>query len=288
VSPLTKLFVVLLVILSLLTTAATVVFVSQTEDFKIALDAQKKQLDAARLDLAEAQQQAAAQTEIAREANRNAQAEGEKMRQAMNQLQTRVNEMSAQLADKTSQLALQSADLTRVTEALKSAQDANGKQAEQITALRSANDERLKQNVELNTTVTELTDKYQVTERERKYLAEQLAELKNQADKMGKALQEAGINPIVASASGAKLGAPAINGVIRARRNIAGVEYATISVGANDGVTKGMEFKVIDRAGGNFLGILTVDSVEPTEATGRLTGPKLRAIQPGVEVRTQL
>ena len=49
-----------------------------------------------------------------------------------------------------------------------------------------------------------------------------------------------------------------------------------------------MEFKVVDRATGNFLGTLTVDTVEPNEATGRLFGPSVAAIRPGVEVRTQL
>ena len=50
-----------------------------------------------------------------------------------------------------------------------------------------------------------------------------------------------------------------------------------------------MVFKVIDRATGNFLGELTVDSVEPTESTGRLSsGPRLNDIKAGVEVKTQL
>jgi hypothetical protein len=49
-----------------------------------------------------------------------------------------------------------------------------------------------------------------------------------------------------------------------------------------------MEFKILDRQGGNFLGTLVVDSVEPNEATGRLEGPKVAEIRPGVEARTQL
>ena len=128
-------------------------------------------------------------------------------------------------------------------------------------------------------------------ERERRYLAEQLTDAKGTVDRQSSMLREAGINPMMASAQGgaaARLGAPPINGVIRARREIAGVPYATISVGGNDGVAKGMEFKIIDRTSGNFLGILTVDSVESTEATGRLAGPKLTDVRPGVEVRTQI
>jgi hypothetical protein len=157
-----------------------------------------------------------------------------------------------------------------------------------IAQLRTTNDDRLKQNVELNTTVTELTNNLQVTERERRYLAEQLTESKRTVDRQSSMLRDAGISPKMASAAGTGAGAPPINGVIRSTSNIAGVPYASISVGSNDGVTKGMEFKVVDRATGDFLGILTVDSVEPTESTGRLSGPGLKRIKPGVDVKTQL
>ena len=83
-------------------------------------------------------------------------------------------------------------------------------------------------------------------------------------------------------------GGPPIDGVIRATRAIAGVPYATISVGSNAGVQRGMEFKVVSHETGDFLGILTVDSVDTNEATGRLAGPKVANIRPGAEVKTQL
>jgi hypothetical protein len=47
-------------------------------------------------------------------------------------------------------------------------------------------------------------------------------------------------------------------------------------------------FTVLDRQNVNFLGTLTVDWVEPNEATGRLFGPNVAAIRPGVTVQTQL
>ena len=75
--------------------------------------------------------------------------------------------------------------------------------------------------------------------------------------------------------------------MIRSTRQIANLPYATISVGSSDNVAKGMEFKVIDRDQGKFLGTLTVDSVEPNESTGHLNGPRVGDIKPGTEVRTQ-
>ena len=81
---------------------------------------------------------------------------------------------------------------------------------------------------------------------------------------------------------------PKINGVVTDVRTIAGRPYATISVGSVDNVVKGMQFNVIDRDSGNFLGILTVDTVEPNESTGQLQGPRVADIHKGHEVRTQL
>jgi acyl transferase domain-containing protein len=287
VSPLTKLFVVLLVVLALLTTSATVVFVTQTQDYQRDASAAKEKLGGAQNELQQLQAAASAERENAQRAIRETQAQLEQMRQAANQVQTRVNELAAANGVLNSEKAMMSADLTRVTAALTAAQDQNAKQAETIAQLRTTNDERLEQNVELNTAVTELTDKLQVTERERRFLSEQLTEAKTTVDKQGAMLREAGINPVMARA-GTPAGAPPINGVIRARRDIAGIPYATISVGSNDGVVRGMRFNIVNRQTGDFLGILTVDSVEQTESTGRLEGPRLNDVRAGVDVKTQL
>ena len=157
------------------------------------------------------------------------------------------------------------------------------------TRLRTSNDTFVRQASDLNASVSDLTNKLDVTERERKLLAEQLTQATGEAQRLGAgAVKGAGITPDRAGEYVNRSGMPAINGVIRARQNIAGREYATISVGSADGVTRGMEFKVVDRTTGNFLGTLIVDTVEPNEAVGRLEGPRVAEIRPGVEVRTQL
>ena len=78
----------------------------------------------------------------------------------------------------------------------------------------------------------------------------------------------------------------ALDGVVRDKTVIGGVPYATISIGSADQVQKNMQFKVVDHD--RFLGYLTVDTVEPHEATGRLEGPHVNDIKSGVEVKTQL
>jgi hypothetical protein len=48
-----------------------------------------------------------------------------------------------------------------------------------------------------------------------------------------------------------------------------------------------MKFNIVDTNGGEFLGFLTVDHVQPNEAIGQVEG-KVEKIQKGVEVKTQL
>ena len=89
------------------------------------------------------------------------------------------------------------------------------------------------------------------------------------------------------AAGGAGIAAAGMNlrGVVKAKRNINGTEYATISLGSAQRVEKGMQFKVIES--GNFLGYLTVDSVESDESVGHLSGPSLAQVKAGSQVRTQ-
>ena len=81
---------------------------------------------------------------------------------------------------------------------------------------------------------------------------------------------------------------PDINGVVRAVREVDGVRHATISVGSNDGVKKGMRFSVVDPDEGVWLGHLTIDAVGFNEATGSLAGPNVKAVKLGHRVMTKL
>jgi hypothetical protein len=292
-SPLTKVFVLLLVVLSLLLSAATVTFVNTLDNQRQAADlarqnyqAQIAAKDAALQDAASKEAQAEAATQLA-------QNQVEQDKQQFNTFQKDIADRDVQLAEAKSQLAIQSADVTRLTEALKSAQDTNGHQQETIAQLRQSSDQAVQQSAQSSQQISDLTNRLEVTERERRFATEQLEEQRQQNQKLGSALQDMGRNPseILASATvGTGAGAPKIDGVVREVRTIAGLPYATISVGSADNVAKGMQFNIVDHDTGNFLGKLTVDTVELNEATGRITGPsdKLAMIKPGVEVKTQL
>jgi multidrug efflux pump subunit AcrA (membrane-fusion protein) len=282
------LFVVLLVVFSLVLTAGTVVFVNQTENFQAALTTTKAQLAQAN-QRADLQQEAAAAAEArAQESVRQASQQLEDAKRNLNGLQQALLQKEADLATARLQNSVQQASVESLTGALKGSEDVKSRMQEQLTELRTTADRLTKQNQDLNYSVTDLTNRLDVTERERKLLAEQNTELRTQVDKQASALQGLGYSQAKLAAAGPRFGAPPINGVIRDVRTIQGVPYAAISVGSADSVTAGMEFKVVARDTGTFLGVLKVDSVEQNESTGRLEGPRVAEIKPGAEVKTQL
>jgi vacuolar-type H+-ATPase subunit I/STV1 len=285
-SVLTKVFVVLLVVLSIVLTASMVVFVNRVENFKKNYTDATTQLQTERSRADAAAAEATSAREIGQRNLTAAQTAIESLKQQVNSRDQEVTKRDTEVARLTSEMAQKAADVARLTEALKASEDQKGKQQEMLADLRTSNDKYVKQFSDQSARVSELTNQLEATERLRRDLAEQLAQAQTDLDRTNKLLSEHGIRGT--ETPGPTAGVPAINGVVRDTRDIGGVPYATISVGSADGVTKGMEFKVIDRSKGEFVAILTVDSVEPNEATGRLTGPHPKGVRQQMEVRTQL
>lgn len=288
-SPLTRLFVVLLVLLSLALTAGTIVFVNQVDDFQRTNTVLNQQLTSAKTEISRLGTEVGAAQAREQETSRQLNTQLEQAKQQMNGLQQQLVDKDTQLGQAKSTAAIQAADLTRLAEALKASEDTKSRLQTQLADLRGTNDKLVAQNAQLNQSVTDLTNRLEVSTREFKFVSEQLAEFKGQVEKQGAMLRDAGISQQqLASATVRGAGAPAINGVVRAVKPIAGIPYATISVGAADSVARGMEFKVLSAETGDFLGVLTVDSVELQEATGRLSGPRVNEIKPNAKVKTQL
>jgi hypothetical protein len=287
-SPLTRLFVVMLVVLSLLQTAAVVVFVNQVDNFRAAQNTEMQLRIAAEKARDAAQAANDSTRAAAQEQSNKYAAQVEQAKQSMNATLQASIQKDVELGQAKANLAIQAADITRMAEALKASEDTKSQLQAQVTDLRGTNDKMMMQSAHLNQQVTDLTNKLEVMTREFRFVSEQLAEQKNQTEKAQSMLRDAGITPQMAAAGIRGAAAPAINGVVRAVKPIGGIPYATISVGSADGVAKGMEFKVVNRGTGDFLGILTVDSVDLNEATGRLSGPRTNDIRSGSEVKTQL
>ena len=287
---LTKIFVVLSVVLSLLITAATVVYVNKEDGIKQAAELQKSELAKARDDARRADEQLIAAQQNATAIQQQANAQATAASDALARADQKIAQLNVDLAKASSQAAAQQLDISRLTEATNALQAMSGRMQEEVGRLRGDNDQLVRQSSELNASVSDLTNKLEVTERERRNLAEQMTQTSARADELQKIVAGAGLSPAQQQTAANRSGLPLIKGIIKDKRLIAGNQYATISVGAADGVQRGLEFKVVDRNTGDFLGTIVIDSVEAQESTGRLFGPKIAQITPGpnVEVRTQL
>ena len=281
-SVLTKLFVVLLVVSSLLLSASVVVFVNRVEDNKATADAATKKLASARREVEELNKAlASSRRDLLDAQNEMAKQLGEQQRTILEREAT-IQEGKAKIAQADKDSQIKDATIKGNTDALKAAQEENkGLQAANLE-IRNKYDDVLKQSGELNTRVTELDNKLRTTEKALEYNQELVAERNAEMATMRQKGSTAG------GSSEATPDAGPINGVIRRVDIIGGKKYATISVGSSDNVTKGMKFSVIDSGAGKFLGYVTIDSVQPNEAVGQVEGPAVDKIQANLEVKTKL
>lgn len=289
-SALTKIFVVLLVICASLQTAATVVFVNRVENYaEAAKVAQAKATDAdSRYRAAVADVAAATATAEKVEASAATRIQA---------LQSDVDAARQQIAARDAQLAKAAGDQqtlalqnTQLASGIKASEDAKKQLQDTLADSRKSADELVQRNADLNSHVSDLQNKLDQTTREWRYTQEQLASSQADAKRLANAAKAGGLSIDQIDNTPANQSSR-INGVIRGVQNINSIEYATISVGSADGVSKGMQFNVINRDKGEWLGTLTVDKVDQSEAVGRLNlkGPVLGQIQPNrTEVRTQL
>lgn len=287
-SVLTKIFVVLLVVLSLLLSAATVTYVNT-------VDATRKSLDAAeaRISNLTAEKSELAQTTSAALANyENKIAEASRREAALREQLTGIERMlasrDAELAQARLDVTLARADLSKLSSAVSAAVSMSDQLQQIVASLRSDNDRLRSENGDLNVALTDRINTLDVTETQRRILAEQLTEARRRIDQLSGALSDRGVDPNRLAETGLSGGAPAIAGIIRSTQVIAEIPYATISLGVEDGVKTGMEFKIVDANTSRFLGILTVVQTDANESIGRLTGPDVKSVAAGAMVRTQL
>ncbi len=274
-SVMTKLFVVLLIICSLLLTAATVVFVNRTEDFHKTATFFETRMLAAQRDKEAAQRDADAARARETEAIATANGKVSDLQARMQQLTQDLSTHDAEINDLKAKAAVDKAALTEQAAGLKTmAQNISdvGTRNQSLTAesdkLRVANADYVGAN-------TDLTKRLEEAERERRFLNEQLNQARSDLAKAQGVIQSAGIRPAVQ----ARPATPDLRGVVRNVKTDEGRTYATISLGSQQKVEKGMEFSVIDQNDQTFLGKFIVDSVTDDSSFGRLEGPRVQNVR---------
>jgi hypothetical protein len=195
-------------------------------------------------------------------------------------------DLRSQLAEAQAQLASERAAVAAANEALKVAQNNQGALQGQLADLRTSQDKVMQQFTEANLSINDLQNRLAQTERARRDLAEQLAAIQtgdnNAPAGGGRSAGGGGFDGAQVASSRAR-----IEGVIRERRVIAGQPYATISIGSNDAVTKGARFNVLG-SNGQWLGYVTVTTVQPEEAFGKLEGPGINQIRENDRVTNKI
>jgi len=288
VSALTKIFVVLLVILSIVMAAGVVVWVNRQQQFNVALrSAQEK--------LAAADQKASSASRELENANsaqkllektysdmvKSKDQEKAQLSQGLMDANTRIAELNTNLAQQTA--ASQSAN-----SALEVAQKTLDTTMAQFADLRKSDLDLQRQYAEATFRINDLLNKYETTNKQWQFAEEQVTQLQKDNQHLTQVMHQAGVslaNP--RTINGESL--VRLQGVIRSKSNVGGIPMATISLGSGDQVTKGMQFKLLDPSAKDpFLGYLIVDNVEPHEAIGHLSGPRINEVRQGTEVRTQL
>jgi hypothetical protein len=276
VSVLTKLFVVLLIICSLLLTAATVVFVNRTEDFHRAAVLAEERANRFQRDKDAAQRDADAahlrEAEVTKIAN-----------DSVLEKQTKISQLSQEVATKDAEIndlktknLLAQGTIAEQAAGLKNMGQNVGDVSTRNKALTDEADKLRVRNAELFEATTDFQKRLEEAERERRFLNEQLNQNKSELAKATAVLREKGW-PMDLPRKAVAL--PDLKGYIQDVKTDQGRTFATISLGSKEKVEKGMEFSVVDQTEGTFLGKFIVDSVNEDTSFGRLEGPRVQNVR---------
>lgn len=282
-SALTKLFVILLVVCSLLLTASTVVFVNLTTNYRVEWETAKARVTLANSELATARDaiSAAQQREVGMAAKLNSMTalkdkEIEKLVQDVAARNAEVNKRDQDLAMNRAAIAQQAGALDTIQKTVNALSERNKGLVDENGQLTTRNAELVGANTDLSKQVAEL-------ERERRWQNEVIAQQKAELTKLTNLVAEHRIQP---TGRPALRTAPDVKGAIREVVVKDGMAFATITIGAAEKVTKGMQFSVIN--GTQFLGFFIVESVDQNTSFGRLEGPRIADVKPHDQVLSQL
>jgi len=285
-SALTKVAVALLVVASLLLSAGVVVFVNKTDEVGKSMKAAQDKLATEQTAHADTRAQLAAahaelQTEAAA-ANARVAALQSELTSAQAAAQVAKSELATRDQEKKNvEVAMQ--NMVKVQEGL---QGQLGAASQQVSELRKIRDQLVEERHTLNVQLTDAIAKVDALDRQRKNAEERAAGARAEADDLMSKAKNAGIALGGSTPNRTNRGAPELEGVVKQVFNAGGKPWASISLGAKDNVEKGMRFNVVNN--NEFLGYLTVQTADTSEAAGVLEGPGVSKVKQGDEVKTQL
>lgn len=284
-SALTKIAVVLLVVASLLLSAGVVVFVNKVEDFR------KTQLAAVDR----------YNQEVASNKNNRVQVEAlnAQLLSTSKDLNSRIDTLKQESAGKDATVLELKNQISKLDQDKKGVEVALGNLTKvqeglqgqlaaaqtQVTDLRKIRDQLVDERHSLNVQLTDALSKVDALGRAYKNAEERLQGKTAEMDDLTGKVKSAGLNINNLPKRGNE-GAPQLEAVVSSVFNAGGKPWASVTIGSKDMVEKGMKFNVVNNK--EFLGYLTIQTTEPTEAAGVLEGPKVEKVKTGDQVKTQL
>ncbi len=285
-SILTKIFIVLVTILSVVLVALVVPFVMNTETYE-----QKWREQAALASLNEQYMQlreaaVAAKVQAANAENGALQGQINDLTAQVNTLSTELQSTEAALADARNKTADVQGQLARLSNALEQAAQVNATLQEEIKQRRDQTLALQQRNIQLNDKNQQLSTQLQNMTQQVRLFKEQIAELEDRNRELQNKIEtglaggqaqpgEAGVEFVQ--------GTPAqipIQGRVTSVQPIGDETFVEINVGANDEVREGMEFMI--HSGDQFLGNAVITKVDVNSSAGRVT-LKTGDIAAGVE-----
>jgi hypothetical protein len=274
VSPLTKVFVVLVTVLSVVLVALVVPFVANTENYKAKLAVAQSDRDAASARAKGLETAAGIAAERDAERVANLVNENRLLTTQRNEYANKLGDISSSLSSERASKGKADADVSRLS--------ASNAQLTSITAaLQTELSLRRKENEEKQATAIAQADQIRDLEGAKETLSRQVRSLQQQVvavQDRSKTLEDAmaRLDPSTRAQimGGEQTGGPEfeastpILGKITAVQRVAEDTFVQINVGKNDGVQANMKFLV--HRGNQFLGTLVITTVDGRAAAGRL------------------
>lgn len=272
-SPLTKAFVVLVTVLSVLLVALVVPYVAKTEDFSGQIKGLESQLATAQQSARTSQQEVSAMQERLAEQSSLQSQQINDLTQERIRLQTERDDAKAQAMQEQRKLAQLDAELSRLSAA--AVQDAN------LLTITTADLKETRQSlVDAQTKLVQLGDRNNELESQRDSLTRQVRRI---GEKMVSLEQDnvelrgvlarvpAQYRQQISTGEGAQPATEAatpIAGTITDVQSAAGTQLVQVNIGSRDGVETNMKFLV--HRDEQYVGTFVVDRVEAAASAGRM------------------
>ncbi len=275
----TKIFIVLVMVLSVLLAALSTVYVANVDSYKTKYNDEKHRREVS---------------------DANAAVREGDLADKLNAIQSKLDSAEGEVSRAKSIVNTKDRDLESVKGELIAAQTANADVRGQLARLSSALDQSQKilglteaevkqrreemlklqfRNVELNDKVQELSTQGETLIRQVRLLKEQVADLENQNQELVKSGGgKKGTVDVVTPAPGVT-----IHGTVTDVQKIGDATFVALNVGTNDGVREGMKFLI--HQGDKYLGDVTIQKTDLNTAAGRVVLSK-GEITAGAEAMT--